>query len=115
MAKRKKDTMEFRFYELPQGESALVLCGESWKRVYGHEEFHLHFHNLMMPRATTAAPVRAVGEGGRVGGSAGAPVGSRPVPVVRVSEMVVVCPPFYSAPGVQEQPILEVVRELVQE
>lgn len=26
MAKRKKDTMEFRFYELPQGESALVLC-----------------------------------------------------------------------------------------
>lgn len=37
MAKRKKDTMEFRFYELPQGESALVLCGESWKRVYGHE------------------------------------------------------------------------------
>lgn len=47
MAKRKKDTMEFRFYELPQGESALVLCGESWKRVYGHEKFHLHFHNLL--------------------------------------------------------------------
>lgn len=47
MAKRKKDTMEFRFYELPQGESALVLCGESWKRVYGHEELHLHFHNLL--------------------------------------------------------------------
>ena len=39
--------MEFRFYELPQGESALVLCGESWKRVYGHEECHLHFHNLL--------------------------------------------------------------------
>ena len=50
MAKRKKDTMEFRFYELPQGESALVLCGESWKRVYGHEEFHLHFHNLLENR-----------------------------------------------------------------
>lgn len=47
MAKRKKDTMEFRFYELPQGESALVLCGESWKRVYGHDELHLHFHNLL--------------------------------------------------------------------
>ena len=47
MAKKKKDTMEFRFYELPQGEAALVLCGESWVRVYGHEEFHLHFHNLM--------------------------------------------------------------------
>ncbi len=47
MAKRKKDKMEFRFYELPQGESALVLCGESWKRVYGHDESNLHFHNLM--------------------------------------------------------------------
>lgn len=47
MAKKKKDTMEFRFYEIPQGESALVLYGESWVRVYGHDEFNLHFHNLM--------------------------------------------------------------------
>ena len=47
MAKKKKDTVEFRFYEIPQGEPALVLCGESWVRVYGHDEFHLHFHNLM--------------------------------------------------------------------
>ena len=47
MAKKKKDTVEFRFYEIPQGDAALVLCGESWIRVYGHEEFHLHFHNLM--------------------------------------------------------------------
>lgn len=47
MAKKKKDTMEFRFYEVPQGEAALVLYGESWVRVYGHDEFHLHFHNLM--------------------------------------------------------------------
>ena len=47
MAKKKKDTVEFRFYEVPQGEPALVLCGESWIRVYGHDEFHLHFHNLM--------------------------------------------------------------------
>ncbi len=47
MAKKKKDTVEFRFYEIPQGEPALVLCGESWIRVYGHDEFHLHFHNLM--------------------------------------------------------------------
>lgn len=38
--------MEFRFYEIPQGESALVLYGDSWVRVYGHDEFHLHFHNL---------------------------------------------------------------------
>lgn len=47
MAKKKKDTMEFRFYEVPQGEAALVLYGDSWVRVYGHDEFHLHFHNLM--------------------------------------------------------------------
>ena len=46
MVRKKKDTMEFRFYEIPQGESALVLYGESWVRVYGHDEFHLHFHNL---------------------------------------------------------------------
>lgn len=38
--------MEFRFYEIPQGESALVLYGDSWVRVYGHDELHLHFHNL---------------------------------------------------------------------
>ena len=47
MAKKRKDTMEFRFYEVPQGEAALILHGDSWVRVYGHEDFHLHFHNLM--------------------------------------------------------------------
>ncbi len=47
MAKKKKDTVEFRFYEVPQGEAALVLCGESWVRTYGHEDFRLHFHNLL--------------------------------------------------------------------
>lgn len=47
MPKKKKDTMEFRFYEIPQGEAALVLCGDSWIRIYGHEDGHLHFHNLM--------------------------------------------------------------------
>lgn len=47
MAKKRKDTMEFRFYEIPQGESALVLYGEPWVRTYGHEDIRLHFHNLM--------------------------------------------------------------------
>lgn len=47
MAKKKKDTVEFRFYEVPQGEAALVLWGESWIRTYGHEDFRLHFHNLL--------------------------------------------------------------------
>lgn len=47
MAKKRKNTMEFRFYEVPQGEKALVLCGNHWDRVYGHDEFFLHFHNLL--------------------------------------------------------------------
>lgn len=47
MSKKRKGTMDFRFYEIPQGESALVLCGEPWKRIYGHEDVNLHFHNLM--------------------------------------------------------------------
>lgn len=47
MGKKKKETMEFRFYDVPQEETVLALLGEPWVRVYGHDEFHLHFHNLM--------------------------------------------------------------------
>ena len=47
MAKKKKEGMELRFYEIPQGEAALILIGDTWVRVYGHEETKLHFHNLM--------------------------------------------------------------------
>lgn len=49
MAKKKKEIVELRFYEIPQGEAALTLLGEPWVRVYGHDEdvFRLHFHNLM--------------------------------------------------------------------
>ena len=47
MARKKKEIMELRFYEVPQGETVLALLGEKWDRVYGHEEVHLHFHNLM--------------------------------------------------------------------
>ena len=39
--------MELRFYEIPQGEPVLALLGEEWNRVYGHDNFYLHFHNLM--------------------------------------------------------------------
>ena len=44
---KKKETMEFRFYEVPQKEPLLALLGESWNRVYGHDETRQHFHNLM--------------------------------------------------------------------
>lgn len=47
MGKRKKDTMEFRFYEVPQNEPVLALLGENWVRDYGRDERNLHFHNLM--------------------------------------------------------------------
>lgn len=46
MGKRKKDTMELRFYDVPQNEYVLALVGESWIREYGHDEPNMHFHNL---------------------------------------------------------------------
>lgn len=46
MATKGKGTIEFRFYDVPQGEAALVLCGKSWIRRYGAGETNLHFHNL---------------------------------------------------------------------
>lgn len=47
MGKKKKDTIELRFYEIPQNEYVLALLGENWIRDYGHDETNLHFHNLM--------------------------------------------------------------------
>lgn len=47
MGKKKKDTIELRFYEIPQNEYVLALLGENWVRDYGHDETGLHFHNLM--------------------------------------------------------------------
>ena len=42
---RKKETVELRFYEIPQGEPVLALLGEEWNRVYGHDSPYMHFHN----------------------------------------------------------------------
>lgn len=47
MGKKKKDTIELRFYEIPQNEYVLALLGENWIRDYGHDGRNLHFHNLM--------------------------------------------------------------------
>lgn len=47
MAKKRKEAVELRFYDIPQGEPVLALLGDNWTRVYGHEESKLHFHNLM--------------------------------------------------------------------
>ena len=47
MGRSKRQRLEFRFYEIPQSEYVLALLGDSWRRVYGHDVQHLHFHNLM--------------------------------------------------------------------
>ncbi len=46
MGRKKRETIEFRFYEVPQGQDCLALLGEAWIRVYGQDEKYLHFHNL---------------------------------------------------------------------
>ncbi len=48
MGRKKHDKIEFRFYELPQGENVLALMGERWVGVYGNRDRpnELHFHNL---------------------------------------------------------------------
>lgn len=47
MAKKKKEIMEYRVYEVPQGHKVLALYGDAWKRTYGQDQKTLHFHNLM--------------------------------------------------------------------
>ena len=49
MGRKKKEPIEFRYYDSPQDEPVLALLGESWDRTYGHdaEGIHIHFHNLM--------------------------------------------------------------------
>lgn len=47
MAKKKKDSIEYRYYEIGQDEYVLALFGESWVREYGRDVDGFHFHNLM--------------------------------------------------------------------
>lgn len=47
MPKKKKKPAEFRFYEVPQGESVLALMGSKWIQVYGENIDNMHFHNLL--------------------------------------------------------------------
>ena len=47
MGRKKRDKLEFRFYEIPQGESVLALYGEQWIGTYGHNDICMHFHNLL--------------------------------------------------------------------
>ena len=46
MAKNRQ-TIDFRFYDMPQRDPVLVFSGEKWKRVYGEGAPNLHFHNIL--------------------------------------------------------------------
>lgn len=47
MGKRKKEEVEFRYYELPEDAPLLARMGEEWKVVYGRNTKERHFHNLL--------------------------------------------------------------------
>ena len=47
MAKKKKISIEYRYYDMPQNEPALALLGNGWKRRYGEGIELLHFHNIL--------------------------------------------------------------------
>mgnify|MGYP003605047774 CR=1 FL=1 len=47
MSRKKQETMEFRYYDLPQKEPVLAMMGEEWIRKYGDGIDYQHFHNLM--------------------------------------------------------------------
>ena len=46
MSRKKKERVELRYYELPQGEEVLPLLGDRWKCNYGADVSCMHFHNL---------------------------------------------------------------------
>ena len=48
MGRKKREKIEFRFYDIPRGECVLALMGERWAGKYGSgdQTKSLHFHNL---------------------------------------------------------------------
>ena len=46
MGRKKREQLEFRFYEIPVGEAVLGLLGDAWTGTYGHADICKHFHNL---------------------------------------------------------------------
>lgn len=46
MGRKKNEKLEFRFYDIPVGSSALTLLGDAWVGTYGQNDKYLHFHNL---------------------------------------------------------------------
>ena len=46
MSKKAKQTVEYRYYEIPQNMPVLAMLGQGWVREYGAGIESLHFHNL---------------------------------------------------------------------
>ena len=47
MAKKKKEKVEYRYYEMPSDSHILALLGEKWIQTYGRNIDYLHLHNYM--------------------------------------------------------------------
>lgn len=47
MPARRKEQVEFRYYELKDNMPLLALLGDNWKKEYGKDVSCLHFHNYM--------------------------------------------------------------------
>lgn len=46
MGRKKREQLEFRFYEIPEREPVLALLGDRWVGNYGYNDICMHFHNL---------------------------------------------------------------------
>lgn len=44
---KKKEQVQFRYYEIAQGMPCLSLLGPTWERNYGNDVDYLHFHNYL--------------------------------------------------------------------
>ena len=40
-----KKHVEFRYYDIPQGDIVFPLTGQTWNKEYGEGRERLHFHN----------------------------------------------------------------------
>ncbi|NLL80322.1 MAG: AraC family transcriptional regulator [Clostridiales bacterium] len=47
MSGKRKEQIEFRYYEVPEHLPILALMGDNWKMEYGKDTPGLHFHNFM--------------------------------------------------------------------
>lgn len=44
---KKKQRLQFRYYQMAPDDQVLALLGDSWRRSYGADVDELHFHNYM--------------------------------------------------------------------